>query len=370
MFEMLINQLAQQFGLGDKAGPLVSQVLGMMTQSSPDGMPGFLSQLTQGGLGSQVESWIGSGENQPLPPNDLQQVLGNPIIEQIAERTGLPIATALPAIASVIPGITDKLTPNGQLPASLPPEVNKYLPAIAGLAGATGLGGALGTLAQGAASPTPKPQWDTNRKAALGASLASVAALGLFGGMFGGQPSPRQAAEIAPPPAETMPAPDTPAPENPEMAIANPFDDLVLASKQKAKEALTALQPGAYGGEELTKALNVLIINFATGSAEIPPEDGEFLKEAAEAMKGLPPETAIEVAGHTDTTGDAAANQLLSQQRAESVVKALVDNGVDPAMLQAKGYGGESSVASNETEEGRFQNRRIEFILLKPVNPQ
>jgi len=368
MFDVLINQSAQQFGLGDKAGPLLSQVLGVMTQSSPDGMAGFLSQLTQGGLGSQVQSWIGSGENQPLPPNDLSRVLGNPIIEQIAERTGLPVGKALPAIAALIPGITDKLTPGGSLPTSLPPEVNQYLPAIAGLAGATGLGGALGNLAKGAAAPTPK--WDTNRKAALGGSLASVALMGVLGGIFGGQPAPRPAAEITPPPAETMPAAETPAPDGSEMAIANPFDDLILASKQKAKDALTALTPGAYGGEELTKALNVLIINFATGSAEIPPEDGEFLKEAAEAMKGLPPETAIEVAGYTDTTGDAGANQVLSQQRAESVVKALVDNGVDPAMLQPKGYGGENSVASNDTEEGRFQNRRIEFILLKPINPQ
>jgi outer membrane protein OmpA-like peptidoglycan-associated protein/uncharacterized protein YidB (DUF937 family) len=357
MFETLINQLAQQFGLGNKAAPLVSQVLGLMTQSSSGGLPGFLDQFTKAGLGSQVKSWVGSGENQPLPQNDLVKILGNPLLEKIANKAGLPLAAALPATAAAIPSITDALTPDGQIPAILPPGISRYLPAAAA--------SLAGTAAVGAAQ---RPHWDNPRKAALGASLGGMALMGLLGGMLGGGTVPKQAVvppDNPPPPVAALPSPDAP----PAPAIANPFDDLVNTSKQKAKDALTALQPGAYGGEELTKALNLLIINFPTGSAEIPPEDKDILKQAAETMKALPSDTLLEVGGHTDSTGDAAANQILSQQRAESVVKALSEYGVDGKMLQPKGYGGDKSIASNDTEEGRFQNRRIEFVVIKPINP-
>lgn len=55
----------------------------------------------------------------------------------------------------------------------------------------------------------------------------------------------------------------------------------------------------------------------------------------------------------------------LSQQRAESVMKSLVASGVDPVMLQGKGYGASNPVGDNSTEDGRFKNRRIEFTVTK-----
>jgi outer membrane protein OmpA-like peptidoglycan-associated protein len=67
------------------------------------------------------------------------------------------------------------------------------------------------------------------------------------------------------------------------------------------------------------------------------------------------------VGGHTDNTGSAAANMALSQRRADAVRDALVKDGVDSAMLTTKGYGETKPVASNDTPEGRLQNRRTEF---------
>jgi outer membrane protein OmpA-like peptidoglycan-associated protein len=69
----------------------------------------------------------------------------------------------------------------------------------------------------------------------------------------------------------------------------------------------------------------------------------------------------IEIGGHTDNTGDAAANVALSQQRADAVRTYLIQQGVPEAMLVAKGYGDARPIAGNDTEEGRFHNRRIEF---------
>jgi outer membrane protein OmpA-like peptidoglycan-associated protein len=88
-----------------------------------------------------------------------------------------------------------------------------------------------------------------------------------------------------------------------------------------------------------------------------------LLQKAATQMKQLPPGTKLEIAGYTDNNGDAAANVSLSQQRAEAVRNVLVNAGVDPSMLSAKGYGGANPVANNDLLEGRLRNRRIEYRL-------
>ena len=73
----------------------------------------------------------------------------------------------------------------------------------------------------------------------------------------------------------------------------------------------------------------------------------------------------IEISGHTDNIGDESFNELLSQRRANSVVKYLVDKGVDKKRLSAKGYGSTSPVDSNTTSEGRAKNRRTEFEIIE-----
>jgi outer membrane protein OmpA-like peptidoglycan-associated protein len=69
----------------------------------------------------------------------------------------------------------------------------------------------------------------------------------------------------------------------------------------------------------------------------------------------------MEIGGHTDNTGDADRQLALSQQRADAVRAYLIQQGVPEAMLVAKGYGDARPIASNDTEEGRFRNRRVEF---------
>lgn len=73
----------------------------------------------------------------------------------------------------------------------------------------------------------------------------------------------------------------------------------------------------------------------------------------------------IEVSGHTDNVGNKSYNQELSQKRAQSVVNYLTENGISKCRLIAKGYGMDKPVADNETEEGRAENRRVEFTILK-----
>jgi outer membrane protein OmpA-like peptidoglycan-associated protein len=77
------------------------------------------------------------------------------------------------------------------------------------------------------------------------------------------------------------------------------------------------------------------------------------------------PEIEVEVQGHTDNTGIAKYNQWLSEKRAQRVKDYLVSKGVDPSRLAAKGYGLTQPVASNDTEDGRAQNRRVELNRLR-----
>jgi OmpA-OmpF porin, OOP family len=135
-------------------------------------------------------------------------------------------------------------------------------------------------------------------------------------------------------------------------------------AKTKTMAALDQLKPG-YTGADLVRAMNLAIINFETGSAHLSADSREILQKAAAAMKAAPVGTRVEVGGHTDSTGDPAANMALSQQRADAVRVTLVEFDVDPAMLTAKGYGDSKPVASNATPDGRMQNRRIEFVVVQ-----
>jgi len=110
--------------------------------------------------------------------------------------------------------------------------------------------------------------------------------------------------------------------------------------------------------------MNLAIINFPTGSAEITAESMDVIRRSATVIKGMPPGSRIEIGGHTDNTGDPASNLTLSQRRADAVKNALVSNGVAPDVLITKGYGDSQPRASNDSEFGRFQNRRIEYAVI------
>jgi OmpA-OmpF porin, OOP family len=102
-------------------------------------------------------------------------------------------------------------------------------------------------------------------------------------------------------------------------------------------------------------------IYFDTDKTDIKPESTKTLDEVANLLK-IDRTLKLEISGHTDNTGTADHNMKLSEGRAQAVVDALVKQyGVDAARLQAKGYGDTKPVASNDTEDGRAKNRRVEL---------
>lgn len=101
-------------------------------------------------------------------------------------------------------------------------------------------------------------------------------------------------------------------------------------------------------------------ITFDVGQATIRPESMGTIRQIEVAL-GKDPSLKIEIDGHTDSDGDAARNQRLSEARAESVKQVLVSDGIDAARLQTKGFGASKPVAPNDTMEGKANNRRVEF---------
>ncbi|MER8491189.1 YidB family protein [Mesorhizobium australicum] len=80
------------------------------------GLGGLLDKLKNAGHGNVADSWVGTGQNQSINANELGNAIGPQVIREIAQRTGLDEQELLKQLSAALPGIVDKLTPNGQLP--------------------------------------------------------------------------------------------------------------------------------------------------------------------------------------------------------------------------------------------------------------
>jgi outer membrane protein OmpA-like peptidoglycan-associated protein len=104
---------------------------------------------------------------------------------------------------------------------------------------------------------------------------------------------------------------------------------------------------------------------FDTGKAEVKPQAMAQLNQVGDILAKYPDDR-IRIAGFTDSTGGKTINELLSQQRAQSVANVLSQRGVKPQQMQVAGRGPESPVASNKTTAGRAKNRRVELHIDVP----
>lgn len=105
-------------------------------------------------------------------------------------------------------------------------------------------------------------------------------------------------------------------------------------------------------------------LKFETGSTELTPESIGTVSSLAAVLKAYPA-VSVALEGYTDSTGDPAANQSLSLARAVAVKQRLVKGGIAESRITSAGYGPENPVASNDTEEGRAMNRRLELVVVK-----
>jgi OmpA-OmpF porin, OOP family len=105
-------------------------------------------------------------------------------------------------------------------------------------------------------------------------------------------------------------------------------------------------------------------LNFETATTRLTPESRPTVETLVAILKAYPAVT-VGLEGHTDSTGDAAANKKLSLDRAVAVKESLVSGGIADARVATAGLGSEKPIASNDTEDGRAKNRRLELVVVK-----
>lgn len=112
----LFDNLGGSLGgmLGAAAPGLISAAL---AKTNLGDMQGIVNHLQQGGLGTQVQSWLGNGSNLPVTPQQLQAALGDEHVRQIAEHFGVPVDQALKLLAEHLPAAVDQASSNGTVEA-------------------------------------------------------------------------------------------------------------------------------------------------------------------------------------------------------------------------------------------------------------
>lgn len=133
---------------------------------------------------------------------------------------------------------------------------------------------------------------------------------------------------------------------------------LTIVVKEEMKQDITA---SAMLDSLKSKGYVALYINFDTGKSTIKPESKPIITQIVEMLKSNP-DLKLSVEGHTDNVGNPKSNKTLSEERAKSVVAAIVEQGIDAKRLKAVGHGQDKPIADNKTEEGRAKNRRVELV--------
>jgi len=117
LFDEVVSIVGKQLGGGDgQQNNLIEQAMAMINNPAMGGLPGKIEKFQKGGLGEIVSSWVGTGANQPVSADQISAALGADRIQEMAGNAGVSGNQMSDALASLLPQMIDKLTPNGQVP--------------------------------------------------------------------------------------------------------------------------------------------------------------------------------------------------------------------------------------------------------------
>jgi outer membrane protein OmpA-like peptidoglycan-associated protein/uncharacterized protein YidB (DUF937 family) len=428
MFDQLVREAASRFDLpASSVSALVRGLLLLMTDARTGGQR-FVDLFRQAGVGETFTSWFGGKEGKAISPASIESALGAAAVDRLSASSGVARGVVSSLIAFLLPRMIGRLTPRGALPSnvSLLSQVSSYLePPVperavqrAAFPGWLGWVAAAALLALGAwlwlrtPGGTIDPQLtlvnkdgkvtysgvvrdeatqsaivnalratfgeaniegslrvDRNvRRAAwlpqLGDLFATLKKPGVEFSLYGDAISLGGWLSAGDRQALTESVRGIVGTETRIDSLTDAAAEAVRTANDKALSALDAIGTSGVSADALVDAMNLAVINFSTGSAEIPADSAEVMRRSAAAIKRAPAGSKIEIGGHTDNTGDAASNMALSQKRADAVRSALIADGVSAGVLTTRGYGDTRPRATNATEFGRFQNRRIEYAVI------
>ncbi|RGE46781.1 DUF937 domain-containing protein [Comamonas testosteroni] len=374
MLDTLIRDVGTRLGLGDQAQPLVEMVTGLIANPATGGLSGFLDKFRNAGLGSMVQSWLGSSSTPEVPTHEqLESVLGEGentgggLLSRVASSLGLPYGKAATAVAALIPMLVSRMTPRGTVPATLPAEFGDLLQGGLSRLGVGGAGAAISAAAASVVSGATSAASTTaagvsnaasgvsNAARSASASAASAAQalpdssggigkwlpwlIGALVVIFGISYCSKNKSADAPPPAPTAtpaPAPaPTPAPEP------APAPAPAAATPAAAPEGAAVVD----GAEQGVPTLRVF---FDSGKTDVAAEFAGKSKALVDYLAANADAKAV-ISGFNDPTGDPAKNAELSKQRAQAVQSALVAAGVaaDRTLLEKPADTTPDAAASN-----------------------
>ena len=322
-----MNETASRLSLSvANVSALMRELVALMTNEHTGGIIGFADRFHRTGLGDVFTSWYGGKESRPITASPLETALGVDTLDRMAASSGLTRWTATAALGLILPRLIAYLTPNGVLPTNraIQSQLSQYL------------------------EPSSVPHHAPARSGVgRWAPWAVVALLLLLGGLL------------------WLRAPDRTI--MPRAALHDRDGNVIYSSRGNAP--VDNSTPSAVGTSgvitDAAKAIDLTVIRFRAGSSRIPAESMSTIRSSAQALKAMPLGSRIEIGGHTDNTGNPKKNVALSQARADAVRDALIKAGAPAAMLTTKGYGDTEPRATNDTAEGRSQNRRIEYAVAR-----
>lgn len=115
LLDSVLGSLAQG-GSGSGGNPLLETVLSLVNNPDTGGLAGLLQKFQEHGMGNVADSWVSTGKNLPISGEQVQEALGSGALGDIASKLGLSTGDVSSQLADLLPGVVDKLTPNGQVP--------------------------------------------------------------------------------------------------------------------------------------------------------------------------------------------------------------------------------------------------------------
>lgn len=112
VLNVVTNEVSNNEG---ESNPLLSSVMGLITDPQTGGLSGLIEKMSEGGLQEQVASWVSTGENLPVSGEQIQAVLGSAAVQGIAEQMGINANDVPGTLATLLPQIINMLTPDGQV---------------------------------------------------------------------------------------------------------------------------------------------------------------------------------------------------------------------------------------------------------------
>ena len=377
MLDTFIRETSARWGLADQGRPLVQMLVAHISQASSGGLSGMLDKFHNAGWGSMVNSWVDPASTpQALSVSQVEDVFGGAqgFAQQAATRLGLPYEKVIAVIASVLPQLIRRMTPDGTVPTVLPAEFG-----VLAREGQNLLGGAAGVTAAAASAATASTVATGSGVHATWPAATATDVSGSSGGMgkwlpwiigalvviFGISYCSKDRVPLTTEPAPAAQTTPLPPPEAAPMA---PSPVPAPATPSDAPEGAASAMPGTLGStmvvpdgagvvEEMDNDMPVLRVFFDTGSTNVASAFADKAQPMVTYLQEHPGVVAM-ISGFNDPTGDAARNAELSKQRAQAVKAALEAAGVPPdsAVL-------EKPAETSDTGASNAASRRVDVVL-------